>query len=656
MPPRWAVLTWCLFFQAIENSMRVRVVLPLQQIGTLVGTTCASAERDAAEARLELEQEGKKTAQQMSRKHKEAEKNAADVAFGDLLKIQQSLKQVEKRFETAATTHLNALLKIQSLRRSGVAGNVLKAVPDIEAAMRKSLGRLEECSSRAEPLMAEPPKGADAVDQEAAVREAAVSRAVAEGLHGSAKHMEGYLSVSADGGKRFARKYFVVSEGRLEQYPDWATYRVELSCELLLYSAKPSADSTGFELQSPAGSLVFEAPSEAKRNKWVAVVAENISSQLDAHKQTNKTTQDDAKKKAVMDKVRSSSGNSVCADCDAAEPTWISLNYGIVICHQCSGVHRKLGTHISKVRSLTLDIIDEELVDMMGALGNENANALLECNLDRKKPTNASKREVRDEFITEKYVNRTFGVKSGDSAQTLAVTLHDALTDGQVTPVEMLKFVLLGANGKFRHPQSGLTLLHALLVRQDRTDPFVLAQILVFNDCVVDAPAGSEQLRPLHVAAQCNFVSTCRVLLRNGADPTSLTASSESPLDLLPERDHPQKTAHPDIETYLFPETRRRSRTQPTLLAPVSRSGTPQSPVSALDSPSMQRKPRRLSFFQSKKQSPSSPASPSTGRKKTGEEESDTVMSKVKKRLSKSDIEPQKKDEVGKRRESKGEI
>jgi hypothetical protein len=237
----------------------------------------------------------------------------------------------------------------------------------------------------------------------------------------------------------------------------------------------------------------------------------------------------------------------------------------------------------------------------------------------------------------------------------LASVLHDSLMAGDVSPVEALKFMLLGANGKFRHPETGLTLLHALLLRQDKIDPFIVAQILVFNDCAVDAPAGTEQLRPLHIAAQCNFLSTCRVLLRNGADPTSLTANSDSPLDRLPEHEHPHKVVHPDIEAYLFPETRRRSRTQPAVLAPVSRSGTPQSPVTPLDSPSMQRKPRRLSFFQSKKQTPSSPSSPAAARKKSGEEDADNVVAKVKKRLSKSDIDP-KKDEIGKRRESKGEI
>ncbi len=670
------------FSQAIEDAVRTRFVTPLQQANALMTGTCAAAEQEAAGARLELEAEGKKTAQQMSKKHKEAEKNASDVAFGDLLKIQQSLKQVEKRFETAATTHLSSLLKIRAVRRTAIVGNVLKLLPDVEAALRKSVVRMEASNGHVEQFgKTDLPAFVSAWEQEATSREAAVGRVVREGLYGTSRHMEGYLSVSNDGGKKFVRRYFVVSDGCLVQYPDWANYRVEMNCDLLLYSAKPLSDATAFELQSPMGSLLFEAPSEAKRNKWVAVVSENISNQLDAHKQTNKSTQDDAKKKVVMDAVRAAPGNNVCADCDAVEPTWISLNHGIVICHQCSGVHRKIGTHLSKVRSLTLDVIDEELVDLMRAIGNEKANTLLEAKLDRRKPTNGSKvsckmmhdfgwpanflskREVRDEFITDKYVNRAFAAASDCDAQTLASLLYDILLAADVDPLDVLKHVLMGANLKFRHPETGLTLLHALLENR-RTDPFVLAQLLVFNDCVIDATAGPQQHRPLHLAARSNFLATCRVLLRNGADATTTTTADETALDLLPLGEHPQKTGHPDIEAYLVPETRRRSRAQTASASlSASRSSTP--PVSGnlsgqqspqLDSPTMGRKAtpaRRLSFFGIKKQ----PGSPSASRKKasSAEEDSDTVLDKVKKRVSKSDIDP-KRDELGKRRESKGEI
>lgn len=52
----------------------------------------------------------------------------------------------------------------------------------------------------------------------------------------------------------------------------------------------------------------------------------------------------------VTKELRSVPGNNVCADCNSPEPDWASLNLGILICIECSGVHRNLGVHISKVQ------------------------------------------------------------------------------------------------------------------------------------------------------------------------------------------------------------------------------------------------------------------------------------------------------------------
>jgi Arf-GAP with coiled-coil, ANK repeat and PH domain-containing protein len=58
-----------------------------------------------------------------------------------------------------------------------------------------------------------------------------------------------------------------------------------------------------------------------------------------------------------IDLLRKVDGNNMCADCGASEPDWASLNLGALLCIECSGVHRNLGVHISKVSTKPLIVI-----------------------------------------------------------------------------------------------------------------------------------------------------------------------------------------------------------------------------------------------------------------------------------------------------------
>ena len=117
-------------------------------------------------------------------------------------------------------------------------------------------------------------------------------------------------------------------------------------------------------------------------------------------------------------KMCSSLQNATCADCKVCidfGTAWASINLGVFVCIQCSGIHRSMGTHISKVRALAADNWNDDWIDNLEKWGNARAAGFWEYIAPADRPlgnahasqTDVASRAVRD-FVIAKYTQRLF--------------------------------------------------------------------------------------------------------------------------------------------------------------------------------------------------------------------------------------------------------
>ncbi|KAF7208537.1 arf-GAP with GTPase, ANK repeat and PH domain-containing protein 1 [Nothobranchius furzeri] len=154
----------------------------------------------------------------------------------------------------------------------------------------------------------------------------------------------------------------------------------------------------------------FEAQSVEERDSWVQAIESQILASLQlCESSKNKDRKNSQSEAVALQAIRNAKGNNFCVDCDAPNPTWASLNLGALICIECSGIHRNLGTHLSRVRSLALDDLPRELTLVLSTIGNHMVNSIWEARtMGHRKPAPDASREERESWIRAKYEQKLF--------------------------------------------------------------------------------------------------------------------------------------------------------------------------------------------------------------------------------------------------------
>ncbi|KAM6972211.1 stromal membrane-associated protein 1-like isoform 2-T2 [Aplochiton taeniatus] len=113
---------------------------------------------------------------------------------------------------------------------------------------------------------------------------------------------------------------------------------------------------------------------------------------------------------AILSKMLREEDNKYCADCEAKGPRWASWNLGVFMCIRCAGIHRNLGVHISRVKSVNLDQWTSEQIQSVQEMGNTKARQLYEANLPenfrRPQTDQAVEFFIRDKYEKKKYYGK----------------------------------------------------------------------------------------------------------------------------------------------------------------------------------------------------------------------------------------------------------
>ncbi|KAM3860584.1 arf-GAP with SH3 domain, ANK repeat and PH domain-containing protein 1 isoform 8-T8 [Diretmus argenteus] len=350
---------------------------------------------------------------------------------------------------------------------------------------------------------------------------------------------KGYLMKKSDGLRKVWQRRQCSVKGGILTISHATSNRQPVKLNLLTCQVKPTTeDRKCFDLISHNRTYHFQAEDEQEFVIWISVLTNSKEEALNmAFRGEQSSGGEDGLEdltKAIIEDVLRMPGNEVCCDCGAADPKWLSTNLGILTCIECSGIHREMGVHISRIQSMELDKLGTSELLLAKNIGNSSFNEIMEGNLPSPspKPTPSSDMTARKEFINAKYVDHKFARKTCTSAAAKMIELCEA-----VQSRDLLALVQVYAEGvelmeplPEAGPEAGETALHYSVRTADQTS-LHLVDFLVQNSGNLDKQTEWGNTA-LHYCCMYEKHECLKLLLR-GKPATDITnQNGETALDV----------------------------------------------------------------------------------------------------------------------------
>ncbi|CAG2107517.1 unnamed protein product [Medioppia subpectinata] len=309
-------------------------------------------------------------------------------------------------------------------------------------------------------------------------------------------------------------------------------------------------DKKSFDLISYNRTYHFQTEDETETEAWTSVLVnckegalkkefDNNNQSLALNDQNCQSYENQSLRElqqSIIHEVQRLPGNDRCVDCNSAkDPTWLSTNFGVLTCIECSGIHREMGVHVSRIQSLTLDNIGTSQLLLARMMSNTGFNDIMEATLNPTlKPTATSSMDMRNEFIRTKYKDKKYIIRSCSDETELRSELEDAVFSRHLH--QLLQAFAEGADLTCVLPVSTNqeTSLHYAIAQEDGMSlhivDFLIQNSLNLNCVDRDGNTG------LHYCVLYDKSECMKLLLRSNADITIKNSEHKTPLDLAKDR------------------------------------------------------------------------------------------------------------------------